>query len=954
MTQLYQLPGNRPEVDAWFGELGRSMLQTMPWPACICDRQGQLLAWNEEARSLLEQLGSDDATIETRFRDLLRHGQIAGSAETSLIEGLHRGGPACDALLETESVAGGRLALRARLTPLLGSDGSVKAGVCSFQDLPLFSDSTATFERKAVAEREHRQDGLFRQLLQALPVAVYTTDIDGTITFFNDAAVTLAGRRPSVNDKWCVSWKLLRLDGTPLPHDECPMAATLRDGHARYASQIVAVRPDGSRVICEAHPTPLLDKSGVLIGAVNVLIDISERVGAEQALRSLNETLEQRVLYRTNSAEAALMTLHRREREFALLVESVLDYAIIMLDPEGNITHWNQGAERIYGYRSEEIVGRHFSTFHTSDDRADHLPEKTLATALREGRHEGEGWRLRKDGSLFWASAIVDPIVDQGRLIGFAKITRDVTERMKSQAALVESERQARAVIDTAPDGFVQLDISGRVVEWNPAAVAMFGWSREEAIGKEITQLLVPEGERARFVERMSLENAHPPQHNAVPLKLQTRTGELVTVELNFGVRFSTGNDPLNLFIRDIGGRVSIEAQLRQAQKMEAIGMLAGGIAHDFNNLLQGIIGAVEIINLRINDGDTRDVSRFVDGALNSAQRAAALTQRLLSFSRKQPLDPQSVDANQLVVSMGELLRRTMGEEISLEFELADDLWRCLCDVNQLESALLNLAINARDAMPQGGRLTLRSANLDIGESAVVDRPNVRCGKYVLLSVTDTGTGIPEEIVDHVFDPFFTTKEVGRGTGLGLSMVYGFAQQSGGFCEIRSESGKGTTVRIGLPRHLAPLEKTRRATRSRLAKGAGELVLVVEDESVVRGIVVQVLHQLRYTTLEAADGDAALELLLAHDSVDLLISDIGLPGMNGCALVEAAHTLRPKLKILLMSGYAPDKIQGGKQAAQKWPLINKPFSTAKLARCIREVMRKEGGSQSDSAKKDGT
>ncbi|MBD8882325.1 PAS domain S-box protein [Rhodanobacter sp. 7MK24] len=953
MTWLHRILGNRPEADAWFGDLGRCMIQAMPWPACVCDRQGQLLAWNEDAKRLLELVRPDDSTIEARFRDLLRNGQRAGAVGTSLIDVLQSGGPACDAVLEIESDPSVRLLLHARLTPLVGKDGSVKACLCSFQDPPPFSDLTATFGWKGTAEREHRQDDLFRQMLQALPVAVYTTDVNGTIMFFNEAAVALAGRRPSVKDKWCVSWKLLHPDGTPLPHDECPMAATLRDGCARYASQIVTVRPDGSRVVCEAYPTPLLDKSGVLVGALNVLIDISGRIDAEQALRSLNETLEQRVLYRTNRAEAALARLHRREREFALLVESVLDYAIIMLDPEGNITQWNRGAERIYGYRSEEIVGRHFSTFHTPEDRANGMPEKVLATASCEGRHEGEGWRLRKDGSLFWVSAIVDPIVDKGQLVGFAKITRDITERMKSQAAIVENERRARAVIDTAPDGFVQLDPAGRVVEWNPAAVTMFGWSREEAIGKELIQLIVPDDERDRFVERVSLSSANMFQHDAVPLKLRAKGGDLVTVELNFGTRSSWGNDPLNLFISDIGERISIEAQLRQMQKMESVGMLAGGIAHDFNNLLQGIIGAVEIIDLRIKDNDTRDVSRFIDGALNSAQRAAALTQRLLSFSRKQPLDPQSVDANQLVLSMSDMLQHTMGEAVAIDLELADDLWSCRCDANQLESALLNLSINARDAMPEGGRLTLRSANLDIDESAAAHRPDLHCGQFVLLTITDTGMGIPKEIVDQVFDPFFTTKEVGRGTGLGLSMVYGFAQQSGGFCEIRSEVDKGTIVSIGLPRNLAPPPETPRVAQLHPIRGAGELVLVVEDEPVVRGIVVQVLHQLGYSTLEAANGDEALGLLLTQESVDLLISDLGLPGMTGCTLVEAAHVMRPKLKILLMSGYAPDKTQGGKQATQKWPLITKPFSTAKLARCIREVMSKEEDSQPDPVQKDG-
>ena len=796
-------------------------------------------------------------------------------------------------------------------------------------------------EQKRLADATQQREKLAHQLLQALPAAIYTTDAQGRITFYNEAAVEFAGRRPSLGEDWCVSWKMFRSDGTPLPHDQCPMAITIREARPMHGEEAIAERPDGSRIAFAAYPTPLFDDAGVLTGAVNMLVDISERQKIERALQELNDTLEERVLERTHLAESAALDLRYSERNFSLLVGSIVDYAIYMLDPDGVISNWNAGAERIKGYQAEEVVGRHFSCFYTPEDRATGLPAKALAIARREGRYSAEGWRVRKDGTRFWASVVIDPVIDHGEVIGFAKVTRDVTERMESEAALIESESRARGVIDTALDGFVQLDEAGRVVEWNPSATAMFGWSRENAMGKLLTTLIVADEDRARLAAILPPSRVAAAAGNNEQIEAIDYEGKKIPVELSITTLSSKGGCRTNVFIRDLSEKIFIEAQLRQAQKMEAVGQLTGGLAHDFNNLLQGIIGSLDIIQLRVNDGRTADIGRFVGGALTSAYRAAAMTHRLLAFSRQQPLDPRPVDVNPLMISMEDLIQRTIGEQIRVEFEPAADLWLTLCDPNQLESAVLNLSINARDAMPEGGRLTIRSRNVDIDEVKAVRWQDAPAGQYVCIEVTDTGIGMSSNVVDRAFDPFFTTKPQGQGTGLGLSMVYGFARQSNGHCDIRSAPDKGTTVSLYLPRHLAgeeELEEVPVPAQVATAEGRGEVVLVVEDEVVVRHVIVEVLHQLGYSALEAADAEAALNVLRSGDPIDLLVSDVGLPGMNGRKLADAALDMRPGLKILLMTGYALEAATASGFLAPGMEMITKPFTVEALAARMREMI----------------
>lgn len=390
----------------------------------------------------------------------------------------------------------------------------------------------------------------------------------------------------------------------------------------------------------------------------------------------------------------------------------------------------------------------------------------------------------------------------------------------------------------------------------------------------------------------------------------------------------------------EVAARAKTEAALRQSQKMEAVGQLTGGLAHDFNNLLAGVIGSLELLSLRLHQGRTDDLQRYVGSALSSATRATALTHRLLAFSRRQTLDPSPTDLNALIESMMELLQRTTGPLVEYSTRLSDDLWLTLCDTNQLENALLNLTINARDAMPDGGRLTLISENHRL-DGPLAQEFGVQPGEYVALGVSDTGVGIPAEKISYVFDPFFTTKPLGEGTGLGLSMVYGFAKQSGGGVRIESTIGEGTNVWIYLPRHRGLPTSQEAPAKASLTSTAmeGRTVLVVDDEPNVRTLVAEVLQEMGLKTLEAAEGPSALRILYSDASLDLLISDIGLPGgMNGRQLADAAREKRPSLRVLFITGYAEGSVLQRSNASYDYEVLTKPFSIAALEEKIRSML----------------
>lgn len=559
--------------------------------------------------------------------------------------------------------------------------------------------------------------------------------------------------------------------------------------------------------------------------------EIRRRERVEAVLRENEQQLERRVEERTVELIAANAQLHeeaesrlRAEGRFKVLVEGVRDYAIFMLDRTGMITNWNPGAERIKGYSEDEIVGKHFSIFYTEEDRLAGVPARALQTAANEGKFETEGLRVRKGGSQFWANVVINAIRDDhGILIGFAKITRDITERREAQTALQRAQEQ-----------------------------------------------------------------------------------------------------------------------LVQSQKLEGIGQLTGGVAHDFNNLLTIIIGNLETAQRTISSTSEVDrVTRSLDYAMRGAQRAASLTQRLLAFSRRQPLEPKATDLSRLIGNMSELFRRTLGESIAIETVLNGGLWRVLIDQNQLEVSLLNLAVNSRDAMPKGGKLTIETANVFLDESYAARQAEVVPGQYVVISVTDTGSGMSKETLSKAFEPFFTTKDIGQGTGLGLPQVYGFVKQSGGNVKIYSEPGQGTTVRIYLPRlHSDDAAEQADDLSMHIPKGSThQTILVVEDEDDVRAHTSGIVSELGYRVLEAANGTAALQILQRHPEIALLFTDVGLPGgINGRQLADAAHKLRPDLKVLFTTGYARNAIVHDGRLDPGVSLLPKPFTYAAVASKLSDVL----------------
>ncbi|MFH5926483.1 hybrid sensor histidine kinase/response regulator [Roseomonas xinghualingensis] len=631
-----------------------------------------------------------------------------------------------------------------------------------------------------------------------------------------------------------------------------------------------------------------------------------------------------------------------------LLIQGVVDYAIFMLDPGGHVVSWNPGASRIKGYEAEEIIGEHFSRFYTEEDRVAGVPQEALRTAVEEGRFNAEGWRVRKDGTRFWAMVVIYPIRRNGKLRGFAKVTRDITEQRRTQMEAMETERRFRLLVEGVVDyAIYMLSPEGLVSNWNAGAERIKGYSAAEIVGQHFSRFYTPEDVQTRLPWR-ALATAHREGRYEAEGWRQRKDGTRFWASVVIDAIRDEGGELIGFakVTRDLTERreaqLALEQsreQLFQAQKMEALGHLTGGLAHDFNNLLTGITGSLELMKARVAQGRIGDLDRYVSAAQGAASRAAALTHRLLAFARRQTLDPRPTDANRLIGGMEELIRRTTGPEIIVDTVLAEGLWLTLCDPNQLENALLNLCINARDAMPGGGRLRIETSNVmldDRGGSA----GEIQAGPYVVVTIADTGVGMSQEVIDRAFDPFFTTKPLGRGTGLGLSMVYGFARQSGGQVKIDSEVGVGTAMRIYLPRYLGALEDERGQPELVEAPRAenGESVLIVDDEATVRMLVTEVLQELGYSAIEAADGPSGLKVLQSDVRIDLLITDVGLPGgMNGRQMADAAREIRPELPVLFITGYAENAAVGNGQLEAGMHVLTKPFPMELLASRIKEI-----------------
>ncbi|WP_309088922.1 PAS domain S-box protein [Phenylobacterium sp.] len=636
------------------------------------------------------------------------------------------------------------------------------------------------------------------------------------------------------------------------------------------------------------------------------------------------------------------------DERYRLLVEGITDYAIYMLDPEGVISSWNSGAARFKGYSADEILGQHFSRFYTEEDRAQGLPATALRTAAEEGRFEREGWRVRKDGTRFWAHVVIDPIRDKdGQIIGFAKITRDLTERREAQEALRRSEEQFRLLVQGVTDyALYMLDPHGCVSSWNAGAERIKGYAASDVMGKHFSRFYTEE-DQAAGVPAKGLATARQEGRWETEGWRVRKDGSRFWAHVIIDAIRSEDGELVGFakITRDVTERRNAEQALEetrralfQSQKMEAVGQLTGGVAHDFNNLLTVILGGLDTI-ARSKLTDTVRINRALHMARHAAERAAALTSRLLAFSRQQPLEPTPCDLNALVREMTDLLHRSLGEQIELEGVLSPRLWPVEVDQNHLESAILNLAVNARDAMPAGGKLTIETANTYLDEAYAAKDAEVVPGQYVMIAVSDTGTGIPADHLGRVFEPFFTTKEVGRGTGLGLSMVYGFVKQSGGHVAIYSEEGQGTSVKLYFPRFIGetPFDRDA-AAEERPAASEGEVVLVVEDNPDVRAYSVMILKELGYHVIEAPTAQAALAILGSNQRLDLLFTDVVLPDQSGRVVADEAQKVRPGLKVLFTTGYSRNAIVHHGRLDPGVQLLPKPFTFQQLAARVRDLL----------------
>ena len=846
------------------------------------------------------------------------------------------------------------------------------------------------------------------------------------------------------------------------------------------AVDILNYRRDGTPFLNELFISPIMDRDGRVLYHFGSQVDVT---GFRDARRRLAAN-------------------ERRQRA---VFDSAADFAIVVTDCDGLVTDWNTGAERIFGWTAEEMRGNTVDRVFTPEDRAKGRPETEMRLARDEGRASDERWHLRKDGSRFWTSGEMMPLLDEvGQHIGFTKIARDRTAEheagqalRESEAHLRESEDHLRHTVELNPQVPWTCDPAGNITSYsnrwleltgqapgepdgagwmralhpddiphtvavfsrclasgepvdvdyriNIAATGTYRWMRararprRDAAGAIVAWYGVVEDIHDRRLAEEALrasEEQFRAFAQAVPNHVWasrtdgylywfndqayaysgTASGELdgiaawskvlhpddltavgeawarslatgAVYETEFRIRRADGayrwflvraepvRDAQGAILRWVGTNTDIderrrqaeelsilnatleervasrtdalmaaEEALRQSQKMEAVGQLTGGLAHDFNNMLAGIVGSLELMQTRMLQGRMADMERYIGAAQGAAKRAAALTHRLLAFSRRQTLDPKPTDVNRLVEGMLDLVRRTVGPAVTVEFVGIGGLWPTLVDPSQLENALLNLCINARDAMPDGGRITVETGNRWLDERGARER-DLAPGQYVSLCVSDTGTGMTPDVVAKAFDPFFTTKPLGEGTGLGLSMIYGFAKQSGGQVRIYSEVGQGTMVCVYLPRHLGDAEDGE--TVSGLSDAArakvGETVLVVDDEPTVRMLVTEVLEDLGYAAIEAADGASGLKVLQSDVRIDLLVTDVGLPGgLNGRQMADAARERRPDLKVLFITGYAENAVLNHGHLAHGTQVMTKPFALEALAARIRGIIEGHG------------
>lgn len=617
--------------------------------------------------------------------------------------------------------------------------------------------------------------------------------------------------------------------------------------------------------------------------------------------------------------------------EATALLRGSTDYALCILDPAGHVSSWNGGAHRLHGYAADEILGRHFSCFYTADDRAQDAPAQALHMAATRGNVESEGWRLRQDGSQFRAYVVLHAIrLPDGQLAGFAKITRDLSEWRAAEDALRASQEQFRLLVQGVTDyAIYMISPVGLVNSWNAGAQRIKGYRAEEIVGTSFARFYTAEDQAAGVPQQLlqiARDEGRVEKEGWRVRKDGTRFWAHVVID---AVRDERGTlIGFAKVTRDITQQREARQALMQSQKMEAIGQLTGGVAHDFNNLLMTVIGSLELLRPALQDNE-RGV-KMLENALAGARRGASLTQRLLSFARRQELSVQPVDLPALIRSMSALLERSLEHSVDVIVRYGGELPAIASDPHQLELAILNLVLNARDAMPKGGAVAISTSRRTV--PALADS-GWKPGEYVGVTVSDTGVGMDAETLRRATEPYYTTKQPGKGTGLGLSMVHGLAEQSGGRLELRSEPGKGTSATIWMPVSTQPAIAGQAGSGPSPPVRAGLEVLVVDDDELVAATTGGMLEALGHTALTVASAAAALAIVNSSRKLDLLLTDYAMPGTDGAELAAQVRALRPSLPITLVSGY----VHGSEELAP-YSRLAKPFSLDELAAVIDEAV----------------
>lgn len=761
--------------------------------------------------------------------------------------------------------------------------------------------------RRTEAARDHyaARERLFSAAVESSNDAVITKSLDGTITGWNPAAERLFGYTAAEAVGKNIDL-IVPPDRIAEVHD---ILRRVNWGETIEQYETVRLRRDGRLVEVALRISPIKTPSGAIIGASKTARDITESRRTQHALRQQIE--ERRRIFDTSQD------------------------LILVIDPSGVLVQVSPSAETILGYAPDEMIGRNASEFLLPDDLEISRKEMRLVRRGQPAQNTDSRY-VHKDGrlvTLSWMGTWSEPV----RRYFF--VGRDMTESRRAQETLRESEQLARGIIETALDAFVQTDESSSILNWNSAAEKIFGWPRKDALGKSLIDLIVVEADRDRLkagLERFRRSGQDWLSGGRREIRAVRRDGKEFTAEVSVTALRRREGIVFNGFYRDLTDKIAAEDRIRQSEKMEALGQLTGGIAHDFNNILTVITGTIEILAEAVEkEPQLAAITRMIDDA---AARGADLTQHLLAFARKQPLQPREVDINTLIIDTAKLLRPTLGEHIEIESVFEDEACVATVDPNQLATAILNLSLNARDAMPNGGKLILETGSAFLDENYANIHGDVRPGRYALIAVSDTGTGIPAGILDKVFNPFFTSKGPGKGTGLGLSMVYGFVKQSAGHIKIYSEEGHGTTIKMYLPPGTGALVASE-ASNALAVQGGHETILVVEDDKLVRDYVLTQLHSLGYVTLDAANAAEALTVFEAGNQFDLLFTDVIMPGaMNGRQLANELQRRKPELKVLFTSGYTENAIIHHGRLDTGVLLLAKPYRKSDMGAMIRKAL----------------